>query len=204
MERLCKRPASAVRPAEHVANVATGVSAERPFAEMNSMADVRRWLDSETMMTCGDNVRVKRVQAAVTILQRPNPGQPDLRDLQKAENWNVSYRIAGRTKTLPEILADVQWLTDQFMHEDLPTLKLIQTGETVPLKPNETQLPIFRLETIMRLTQERRSKWIQCPNDVLTVDRLKQALNDWKDDYKTWMDAGSQIKLHRMPQKKKT
>ena len=96
-------------------------------------------------------------------------------------------------------LADVQWLTDNFMHENLPTLKLLQTGETVPLKPNETQLPIFRLETIMRLTKQRRSKWIQCPNDVLTVDSLRQAFNDWKDDYKTWMDPWSQSQLWRTP-----
>ena len=50
MERLCKRPASAVRPAEHSVRVATIDSAERLVAEMNSMADVRRWLDSERML----------------------------------------------------------------------------------------------------------------------------------------------------------
>ena len=158
------------------------ISAGRPDAvhadehvELKSLGAVQRWLDTQ----CPLEERLERVREALV--------------------WELFEDRHFRGHAL----ADVQWLTDNFMHEDLPTLKLLQTGETVPLKPNETQLPIFRLETIMRLTKQRRSKWIKCPNDVLTVDSLRQAFNDWKDDYKTWMDPWSQVQLCRIHQKKK-
>ena len=69
----------------------------------------------------------------------------------------------------------LRWLLDTFLWKDLACLKLLQTGETIPLEEEEEQLPHIRLEILIKLTQQKRAKWIQNPDDILpdTCWRLK-------------------------------
>ena len=85
-----------------------------------------------------------------------------------------------------------QWLLDKFLYGKLASLKLLQTGETIPLEEEEEQPAHIRLETLIKLTEQKRSKWIQKPNDILSLDTLKLLYDEWKDDYPAWMSKSSQ------------
>ena len=96
-----------------------------------------------------------------------------------------------------EATDDVQWLLEDFLWGNLASLKLLRTGETIPLEQAEPQPPHIRLETVFKLTEQRRSKWIQRPNDILSEETLKSLLDEWKADYKTWMNQTSQDEWYR-------
>ena len=94
--------------------------------------------------------------------------------------------------------AIIQWLLEQFLWgEKLTCLKLLQTGETIPLEEGEEQPAHIRLEIVIKLTEQRRSKWIQNPNDILPDETLKFLLDEWKADYKAWMNQASQAQWHQ-------
>ena len=57
----------------------------------------------------------------------------------------------------------LQWLLDKFLFGKLASLKLLQTGETIPLEEEEEQPAHIRLETLIKLTEQKRSKWIEKP-----------------------------------------
>jgi len=50
---------------------------------------------------------------------------------------------------------------------------------------------------VIKLTEQRRSKWIQKPNDILPEEILKSLLDEWKADYKAWMNQSSQDEWYR-------
>ena len=95
----------------------------------------------------------------------------------------------------PENHSIIQWLLDYLLWGDkLMALKLLQTGETIPLEEEEVQAPHIRLETLIKVTEQRRSKYIKNPNDILPEHTLKILHDEWKDDYKAWMNRSSQAR----------
>ena len=54
--------------------------------------------------------------------------------------------------------------------------------------------PMFhsRIEMLIKITQQRRSKYVDNPNDILPEDKVTELLNQWKDDYTTWMTESAQ------------
>jgi hypothetical protein len=95
----------------------------------------------------------------------------------------------------PENHGIIQWLLDYLLWGDkLMALKLLQTGETIPLEEEEVQPPHIRLETLIKVTEQRRSKYIKNPNDILPEHTLKILHDEWKDDYKAWMNRSSQAR----------
>ena len=91
-----------------------------------------------------------------------------------------------------------QWLLDKFLCGNLASLKLLQTGETIPLEEEEEQPAHIRLETLIKLTEQKRSKWIQHTNDILPHDTIKLILDEWKDDYESWMNQKTQDEWRRL------
>ena len=85
-----------------------------------------------------------------------------------------------------------------YLFGKLSALKLLQTGEAVPLEQEEPQSASIRLETLIKVTEQRRSKWIQKPNDILPEEMLKSILDEWKADYKAWMNLASQDAWYRV------
>ena len=94
---------------------------------------------------------------------------------------------------------DLQWLLKNYLFDKLASLKLLQTGQAVPLEQEEKQPPHIRLETLIKLTEQKRSKWIQNTNDILPHQTLKLLLDEWKADYKAWMNQSAQDEWHRTP-----
>ena len=75
---------SAAQPALHD----EGGSAERPVLQMQSIADVHRWLDTK----CLSEYPLQSLREAVAILMHPEPRQEDVQLLQSPSNWNVPQR----------------------------------------------------------------------------------------------------------------
>ena len=96
-----------------------------------------------------------------------------------------------------------QWLLETYLVGELASLKLLQTGEAVPLEQEEPQSASIRLETLIKVTEQRRSKWIQKPNDILPEEILKSLLDEWKADYKAWMNLSSQYEWYRIKHSKR-
>ena len=86
----------------------------------------------------------------------------------------------------------LQWLLNDCFFGKLGSLKLLQTGETIPFEEDEEQLPHIRLETLIKITEQKRSKWIRNPNEILPEEILKRVLDEWKADYLAWMNQSSQ------------
>ena len=92
-----------------------------------------------------------------------------------------------------------QWLLDEFLYGKLTSLKLLQTGETIPLEEEEEQPAHIRLQTLIKLTEQKRSKWIQKPNDILSLATLKLLYDEWKNDWRAWMNQSSQDEWYQKP-----
>ena len=82
----------------------------------------------------------------------------------------------------PQAKDALQWLLDKCLFGKLACLKLLRTGKTIPLEQEEEQPAHIRLETLIKLTEQRRSNWIQKPHDILSEEILKQLLDEWKAD----------------------
>ena len=100
-----------------------------------------------------------------------------------------------------EATDDVSWLVAEFMFGNLAQLKLLRTGETVPLERQTEALkwetPSNRLQTVVQLTQQRRSRWVESPDEILSEENLKGLLAEWKDDWESWMCPSSQLEWHK-------
>ena len=51
----------------------------------------------------------------------------------------------------------LKWLLETCRFDSLASLKLLQTGKTVPLERDERQPPHIRLQTLINLTEQKRS-----------------------------------------------
>ena len=92
----------------------------------------------------------------------------------------------------------VEWLLDSYLSGERASLKLLVTGDAVPLEQDEAFPPIIRLETFIKVTKQRRSNYVNHPNDILSEDTLTELLNDWKADYTAWMNQSSQRTWYRL------
>jgi len=66
----------------------------------------------------------------------------------------------------------------------------------------EEQPPHIRLETTIKVTRQRRSMYTRKPDEILPPETLKRLLDEWKADYKAWMNQSSQDAWRRLPSKK--
>ena len=86
----------------------------------------------------------------------------------------------------------VEWLLDSYLSGERASLKLLVTGDAVPLEQDEAFPPIIRLETFIKVTKQRRSNYVNHPYDILSEDTLTELLNDWEDDHTAWMNRSAQ------------
>ena len=106
--------------------------------------------------------------------------------------WALLEEPPANDALEPPATDALQWLLEKFLFGRLASLKLLQTGETVPLEQEEEQPSHIRLQTLINLTEQKRSKWIQNTNDILPDDTMKLLLDDWKADYTSWMNQKAQ------------
>ena len=139
------------------------------------LCDVR--LDRRTMVPCIDNVQ----QSDAGITQAPSV-----------------WRMLEET----DDPASVEWLLEKCLWGNLGSLKLLQTGVVVPLEQEEQYSASIRLEMLIKLTQQRRSRYVDNPNDILPEDKVTELLNHWKEDYTTWMTESAQRGWYDAPPRK--
>ena len=97
-----------------------------------------------------------------------------------------------------DALESAQWLLEKYLFGNLATLKLLQTGEAVPLEQEEVHSASIRLETLIKVTEQRRERWIDTPNDILSDTTFKALYDEWKNDYTSWMNLSTQYEWHRV------
>ena len=85
-----------------------------------------------------------------------------------------------------------------YLFGKLGSLKLLQTGVAVPLEQDETYSASIRLETLIKVTEQRRADYVRNPNDILPEDTVTKLLDDWKGDYTAWMNQSSQRAWYRL------
>ena len=124
-------------------------------------------LDPHTMVPCIDNVQ-----------------QPDTGITQAPSVW----RMLEETNDP----ASVEWLLEKCLYNELGSLKLLKTGVVVPLEHEEQYSASIRLEMLIKITQQRRSRYYDNPNDILSIDKVTDLLNELKDDYPSWMTESAQ------------
>lgn len=156
---------------------------EPGIEECRAIWQYQNTLDEVAQQLCNTRLRPLTVSAIGTVEQRA------VAITQAPSVWAM----------LEDALAPgaLQWLLDTFLFGKLASLKLLQTGEAIPLEQEEPQPASIRLETLLEVTKQRRSKWIQKTNDILSEEILKSILDEWKADYKAWMNQSSQDEWHR-------
>ena len=94
----------------------------------------------------------------------------------------------------------VIWLEKTYMHGSIGSMKLLQTGEAVPIDEAEKQSTSSRVETLIKITEYLRGPYLNSPDDVLSEKVLCNILRKWKNDYTTWMESTSQQNLEAIIQ----
>ena len=97
----------------------------------------------------------------------------------------------------------LKWLLETCLFDSLASLKLLQTGKTVPLEQDEEQPAHIRLQTLINLTEKKRSNWIVNTDDILPDATFKVLYDNWKDDYESWMNESAQNQWWSVPKKKR-
>ena len=97
----------------------------------------------------------------------------------------------------------LKWLLETCLFDSLASLKILQTGKTVPLERDEDTPPHIRLQTLINLTEQKRSNWIINTNDILPDETFKLLYDDWKDDYESWMNESAQNEWWSVPETKR-
>ena len=69
-------------------------SVAQPALQMDSIADVRKWLD--THCRSAHSEELQRLREAVNILEHPKPTTRDIRKLQRPSNWNIAGKVAKK------------------------------------------------------------------------------------------------------------
>ena len=143
------------------------------------------WIDSgHTLEAVARQLCDTRLESSTSVPVIDNVQQPDAGITQTPLVWSMLQEI--------DELASVEWLLNSYLWGELASLKLLQTGEAVPLEQDETYSASIRLETLIKVTQQRRLNYVWNPNDILPEDTVTRLLNDWKKDYTSWMNKSSQ------------
>ena len=141
-------------------------------------------MGSRTLEEVAPQLCDTRLDSRTTFSVIDNAQQPDAGTTQAPLVWTMLEETDD-----PE---SVEWMLNSFLWGKLAALKLLQTGVTVPLEQDETYSASIRLETLIKVTEQRRSNYVRNPNDILPEDTVTQLLNDWKKDYTSWMNKSSQ------------
>ena len=86
----------------------------------------------------------------------------------------------------------MEWLKKKCYTGKLASLKLLQNGHVILLEHDQQQAPHIRVETLIRITQQKRRAWINSPDDILSADDAQRILATWKADHNSWMKQSSQ------------
>ena len=136
------------------------------------------WQRNRTLDEVAQKLRYTRLRPC------DNVEQPAVAITQAPSAWAILEGF--------DALESVQWLLDTYLFGKLAALKLLQTGEAVPLEQEEVHSASIRLETLIKVTKQRRSRWILTPNDILSQSTFKALYDDWKSDYTSWMNQSTQ------------
>ena len=133
------------------------------------------WLDSgHTLEEVAQQLCDTRLDPWDTFPVIDNVQQPDAGITQAPVVWTMLEETDD-----PE---SVERVLNSYLWGKLAALKLLQTGVTVPLEQAETYSASIRLETLIKVTEQRRSNYVRNPNDILPEDTVTELLNDWKGD----------------------
>ena len=81
-------------------------SAVQPALQLTSIAELRRWLDTDCISA--RSAELHRLREAVDILTRPKPDKDDIRRLQSPSNWNVPYWKAQKKRPLADVIEELK------------------------------------------------------------------------------------------------
>ena len=143
-------------------------------------------LDAVAQQLCNTHLRNPRNKIIRSV------EQPAGAITQAPSVWALLREPLANDALEPPANDALQWLLEKYLWGSLSSLKLLQTGEAVPLEQDEEQPAHIRLQTLMNLTEQKRSKWIKDTNDILDKKTFKLVYDDWKDDNKAWMNESSQ------------
>ena len=144
----------------------------------------RIWNSGRTLAEVTPQLLHTRLNPRITSSAIDNAQQPDAETTQTPLVWTMLEET--------EDLNSVEWLLNKCLFGKLAPLKLLQSGVTVPLEIGERQSACSRLETVIKVTVQRRSRYVQNPDDILLEDTVGKLLKEWKDDYRSWMNQASQ------------
>ena len=150
----------------------------------------RIWTDGRTLEDVAPQLWHTRLDPRIMSSVIDNAQQPDAETTQAPLVWTMLAETDHRES--------VEWLLNCCLYGKLASLKLLQTGVTVPLEQDETYSASIRLETLIKVTEQRRSNYVRNPNDILPEDTVTKLLNDWKGDYTAWMNQSSQRAWYRL------
>jgi len=165
-----------------------------------------RSLDAVAQELCHTRLRVLGVVYTcfhASPLFGSSAEQPDAAITQAPSVWELleeegTYDEDEGTDDLSWLLVEYLWGEPHDTHP-MTLVKLLRTGQTIPLERGEPQSPHLRLETVLKLTEWRRSRWVDKPTDILSEETLRNLLEEWENDYETWMCQSSQAEWHRTP-----
>ena len=150
-----------------------------------------------------DNTILDEVAQQLCTTRLQNPRIEIIRSVEQPAEAITQAPSVWALLDQPPANDALQWLLEKYLWGSLSSLKLLQTGETVPLEQDEEQPAHIRLQTLMNLTEQKRSKWIKDTNDILDKKTFKLVYDDWKDDYKAWMNESSQNEWYWVPDAEK-
>ena len=139
-----------------------------------------------------DNTILDEVAQQLCTTRLQNPRIEIIRSVEQPAEAITQAPSVWALLDQPPANDALQWLLEKYLWGSLSSLKLLQTGETVPLEQDEEQPSHIRLQTLIKLTEQKRSKWIQNSNDILPDDTFKLLYGEWKADYTSWMNQKAQ------------
>ena len=64
--------------------------------------------------------------------------------------------------------------------------------------PRQLEYLHTRHAAVISVFRQKREKWIQDPDDILPRETVSTILNQWKNDYESWMNSASQERVLRV------
>ena len=150
---LCFRSVGSVHLAWHCKPGEPGLEACRAIWQLSTS------LDQVAQQLCNT-----RLRPLTTVPVIDNVQQPDAAITQAPSVWTMLEETDK-----PE---SVEWLLDSYLSGERASLKLLLTGEAVPLEQDEAFPPIIRLETFIKVNTQRRSNYVNHPYDILSEDTM--------------------------------
>ena len=151
----------------------------------------RIWKLHQTLEEVAAELCDVRLDPQTTVPVIDNVQQPDAGITQAPSVWRMLEETTD--------VRVVEWLLEACLFGELGRLKLLQTGVVVPLQQEENYSASIRLEMLIKITKQRRSRYVDHPHHILPADTVSAIINDWKNDYTTWMSEESQLDYYECP-----